>query len=317
MKKISTIHQEIYPTLEEMEAKRRKTLRQGQNIFFIVLGVVVLLAAIGFYQLQESGTFPAFVYFVGGGAIIIGAIIYAVKTSKLKDDFKNQVITKIIHAVDDSFYYQPNFKIHKDQFRASKLFRRYPDRYKGEDYVKGRLDKTDFEFSELHAEYESRDSDGDTTYHTIFKGLFMIADFHKNFQGHTVVVPDNTGEGWFGRVFKGAKRSGKELAKMENPEFEKLFDVYTTDQVEARYILSTSMLENIMDLKKRFKKNIYLAFLDSCVYIAIEWNKKFLEPNLKQSLLDEKTTHRYLDDIWECLEIIEELNLNTRIWTKE
>jgi len=314
MKDISTIYQSIYPTLEVMEVKRKKTLRQGQNILFIALAIIALAGLIGFTIFQSSGIFPILVFIIIGITIIACIIIYVHKRSKLIKSYKDEVITKIIHSVDDSFYYNREAKISEDQFKASQLFQR-PDRYNGEDGVTGKLNKTDFEFSEINAEYETRDEDG-SSYHTIFKGLFMIADFHKEFLGHTVVLPDRTGEGWFGRMVKSSKKQGKHVAKMENPAFEKEFDVYTTDQVEARYILSTSMLENIMNLKKRFNSTIHIAFLNSCVYIAISWDKKFLEPNLKKSLLDESTIHQYLDDIWLCLEIIEELNLNTRIWTK-
>lgn len=315
MKEISRIYQDIYPTLETIEQQRIKVLRQGQNIFFIALGIVGLMAVLGFVWLKRTDVFPLPILFLMGLTVLICAGIYMYKRNKVINAFKSEVIAKIIQSIDSSYYYHPEQYIDRSHFIASKLFRR-PDRYNGEDFISGRLDKTDFEMSEIHAEYESSDSDGDKSYHTIFKGLLMIADFHKDFHGHTVVVPDRTGEGWFGRIAKSSKRKGQELAKMENPEFEKEFDVYTTNQVEARYILSTSMLENIMLLQRRFNSKIHVAFLNSCVYIAIEWQKKFLEPNLKNSLLDESTIHKYLDDIWLCLEIIEELNLNTRIWSK-
>jgi LPXTG-motif cell wall-anchored protein len=315
MKDISAIYQSIYPTLEVMEAKRKKTLRQGQNILFIALAAIALTGLIGFTIMQNTGEFPIPIFIIIGVTIIASGGIYLYKRSKLIKAYKDEVIAEIIQSIDDSFQYNRKGRISEVEFKESQLFQR-PDRYNGEDYITGKLDKTDFKFSEIHAEYQTQDSEGDTSYGTIFKGLFMIADFHKAFLGHTVVLPDRTGEGWFGRMVKSSKKQGKQVAKMENPDFEKEFDVYTTDQVEARYILSMSMLENIMHLKKRFNSTIHIAFLNSCVYIAINWDKKFLEPNLKKSLLEESTIHQYLDDIWLCLEIIEELNLNTRIWTK-
>ncbi len=316
MKDISGIYKSIYPTLEIMEAQRLKTLRQGQNIFFIALAIIGLLGVVGFVSFQRIGEVPIVIIIISVATLIIGGGIYIYKREKLKVAYKESVITKVIQSIDDSFRYRHSNYISESQFKTSQLFRT-PDRYKGEDYVMGKLDKTDFEFSEINAEYKSSDSDGKSTYHTIFQGFFMIADFHKSFQGHTVVMPDNTGEGWFGRLVKGSTRKGMDLAKMENPIFEAAFDVYTTDQVEARYILSTSMLENILKLKSRFKSEVNIAFFNSCVYVAISWRKDdFLEPKLNKTLLEESTIHHFLDDIWLCLEIIEDLNLNTRIWTK-
>lgn len=315
MKEIPEIYKDIYPTLNTIEKQRIKVLSQRRNIFFIVLTLIILMAIYGFILSLELGEFPSTLLLLMGLTAAGGIGIYIHKVNKVTRAFKFEVITKIIESIDESYDYHPGKYINERRFNASKLFQR-PDRYSGEDFIAGRLDKTDFEMSEIHAEYKSKDVDGDTTYYTIFKGLLMIADFHKDFHGHTVVVPDETGEGWFGRIAKGSKRKGLELAKMENPYFEKAFDVYTTDQIEARYILSMSMLENIMRLKEQFDSQVHIAFLDSCIYIAIEWDEKFLEPSLNESLLNESKIHQYLDDILFCLEIIEELNLNTRIWSK-
>ena len=258
MKDISAIYQSIYPTLEVMEVKRKKTLRQGQNIFFIALAIVGLAGLIGLTIMQNTNQFPAMVFIIIGITIIASGGIYLYKRSKLIKAYKDEVITEIIQSIDDSFQYNRKGRISEVEFKESQLFQR-PDRYNGEDYITGKLDKTDFKFSELHAEYQTQDSDGNTSYGTIFKGLFMIADFHKDFLGHTVVLPDRTGEGWFGRMVKSSKKQGKQVAKMENPDFEKEFDVYTTDQVEARYILSTSMLENIRTDFYAQKKRLHAA----------------------------------------------------------
>ena len=216
------------------------------------------------------------------------------------------MIGSIITSIDPSFQYDPIQTIPFYKFRNSQLFDS-PDKYSGEDYITGRIGKTDFELAEILAEDKHTDSEGDTSYSTVFRGLFMIADFHKDFQGHTIVVPDNMGEGWFGRNFKSSWKSNMERAKMENTDFENEFDVYTTDQVEARYILSISMLENIFKLKQVFQNDVFIAFHASCIYIGIsQWRASFLEPNLKKSLLLESTIHAYFDEFWQVLDIIEE-----------
>ncbi|NJN77059.1 MAG: hypothetical protein HC803_00980 [Saprospiraceae bacterium] len=168
MKDISAIYQSIYPTLEIMEAKRRKTLRQGQNIFFVALAIVGLAGLIGFTMFQNTAQLPIPILVIIGITIIVCAIIYFYKRNKLKNAYKDEVITEIIHSIDDSFYYNRESKISEQEFKASQLFQ-HPDRYTGEDGIVGKLDKTDFEFSEINAEYRTQDSKGKTSYHTIFK----------------------------------------------------------------------------------------------------------------------------------------------------
>ena len=111
MKDISAIYQSIYPTLEVMEAKRKKTLRQGQNIFFIALAIVGLAGLIGFTVFQNSGELPIPIFVIIGITIIVCIIIYVYKRSKLIKAYKDEVISEIIHSIDDSFYYSREAKI--------------------------------------------------------------------------------------------------------------------------------------------------------------------------------------------------------------
>ena len=47
--------------------------------------------------------------------------------------------------------------------------------------------------------------------------------------------------------------------KLENPDFEKTFDVYSTDQIEARYLLSPSMMERLLALEMCIRDSIKAA----------------------------------------------------------
>ncbi len=74
-------------------------------------------------------------------------------------------------------------------FNRSLLFNK-PDKFSGNDFILGQLDKTTIQFSDIHAEKKYKDNKGRTRYSTIFQGLFIVADFHKNFYGQTVILPD-------------------------------------------------------------------------------------------------------------------------------
>ena len=187
----------------------------------------------------------------------------------------------------------------------------------------GSVGKTEVRFSEVHAEYktESRDSKGHrkTHWHTIFKGLFFIADFNKEFHGRTVVLPDTAEKlfGGFGKMLQKMNLSRDELVKLESPEFEKEFAVYGTDQVEARYILSTSLMERILNFKRKTRMPVSVAFVHSNVCLALETRKNMFEPRIFRTLLDFDLVSDYLEDLQLAVGIVEELNLNTRIWTKD
>ncbi len=319
MEALSEIKASLSTELEALEQNRLKAQGNIRVALFIAIGILGIAVAVGLFV--QSIELPGIAFIIA--ALIYGSVYY-LKFQKYKGEFKQKVLPVIIKSINPGLKYNPHDCISKSAFKASKIFQRRVDRYKGEDYFIGMVDKTHVEFSELHAEerHKSTDSKGrtKTTYVTIFKGLFMIADFHKHFHGHTIVLPDTAEKafgGWLGKKLQSWNVSRDDLVNMEDPEFEKEFVVYSDDQVEARYILSTSMMRRILELKHKFKCGIYLSFLDSKVYIAIYSNKNMLEPKLSQSLLNQGALKRFYDEINICLDIVEQLNLNTRIWSKQ
>ena len=104
---------------------------------------------------------------------------------------------------------------------------------------------------------------------------------------------------------------------MENIEFEKEFVVYASDQVEARYVLSTKLLQRILDFKNKTGNKIYVSFIDSNVFIAISLNKNLFEVSYFKSLLNRGVIDSFNSYLELCVGIVGDLDLNTRIWTKK
>ena len=184
------------------------------------------------------------------------------------------------------------------------------------DYVCGRIGATSIN-SPNCTEYKttSTDSKGrtQTHWHTIFKGLFFIADFNKHFNCEVVVLPD-TAERFFGRFgqklqalnfFRG------QLIKLEDPEFERFFVVYGSDQIQARYILSTSLMQRITRFAQKTGQTVYLSFGGSRVHVAIHTEKSFRAADLLHYV--DHLVREYYD--LQYVGIVDDLNLNTRIWT--
>jgi hypothetical protein len=76
-------------------------------------------------------------------------------------------------------------------------------------------------------------------------------------------------------------------------------------------------MNRIVDFRKKAGKNIYLSFVNSRIYLAIPYSKNLFEPRLYKTLLDFKPVQEYFENIQFALGIVEDLNLNTRIWSKQ
>lgn len=302
--------------LEGLERQRRKIV---QKVTYVIAGAVCV-AVIGFFFFAMQSfhaAFPAIIISLVL-CLIIGGVLYKILTRSYVAEFKSLVIERIVHFIDENLTYSPKSCIPKSTFMLSKIFTTRPNRYKGDDFVSGNVGATRIEFSELHAEYESG-SGKNRHCHTVFRGLFFIGDFNKHFTGQTVVLPD-TAEKLFGRLgrkLQSLNISRDQLINLEDPEFERHFVVYGSDQVEARYILSTSLMARITDFKKKTGRKIHLSFIGSMVFVAASYTRSLFEPRLFRTLLDFGPIRQYFEDLQLAIGIVDDLNLNTRIWSKE
>ena len=305
---------ELSADLQQLDRKRKQVMRN----MFIAIGVIALLGLIAFGAIASSGGPPQILFFFLIGGVVLTVIVFYFIGKGYKAEFKQRIIGKIVRFVEPGLSYHPQETINEHTFKSSKLFTHRIDRYKGEDLVQGTVGKTHITFSELHAEYKSG-SGKNTSWHTIFKGLFFIADFNKDFHSQTLVLPDSAEKlfGSFGNMLQSWNIGRPDLVKLEDPEFEREFVVYGNDQVESRYILSTSLMQRILDFKRKTGSKIYLSFTGSNVFVAVPMNKNMFEPKYLSNIADFGPVFDYYRDLMFAAGIVDDLNLNTRIWSKE
>jgi hypothetical protein len=309
---------DLLKELRRLEAVRKAVLRKVMILGGVAAGVVGAAAWLSLAQGAGVGPIAVTAFLaVGAGRLVYGFII-----GDYVRQFKAGVIGRIVTYIDPSLQYWPKSAVDQGQFVTRCIFNRIPDRLRGDDHVKGRIGYTSIEFSELHAEYKTESYSGRggrrRRWHTIFKGLFFIADFNKAFEGVTVVLPD-TAEKLFGSAgafFQSLNKSRGELVKLEDPEFERAFVVYGTDQIESRYILSTSLMKRILGFRKKTGRQIYLSFVGSQVFVAVSYRKGLFEPRVFSPITEFACAEQYYDDLELAVGIVDDLNLNIRIWSK-
>lgn len=309
---------ELIAALQPLEELRKAVVKK----LTVGIGTLAFAAVLIAFLLFANSGDPAILLFPAIGAVVLGALLVKWMSSGYVKAFKNQVVGPIVKYIGPELAYLPESGISESRFRASGIFHHRIDRYRCEDMVQGTVGSTRIEFSELHAEYktESRDSKGcrRTQWHTIFKGLFFIADFNKNFNSRTFVLPDTAEKlfGRFGQTLQGIGKSHGALVKLEDPVFEKEFAVYSNDQVEARYILSPALMRRMLEFKTKTGGPVHFSFIGGEVNIAISSSKNRFEPKLFSTVLDIAIAREFVEDLQLTLGIVDDLNLNTRIWTK-
>jgi len=311
---------ELAAIFAELDQLRRSVFQRLLLSVGISLVVVVVVAVLSVGCLAV----PAL--------IIAGGVVWWLNHKPLaayQAQFKERVVGRLVGFLDPTWRYDPHQGIGEAEFRGSRIWDTQIDRYACEDLIVGAVGATAFRCSEVHAEYKTRrtDSEGnDTTeWHTIMRGVFFIGDFNKAFSGQTFVKPDVAQGmlGGIGQALQGLTASlshhGAELVKLEDPEFERLFVVYGTDQIEARYILSTSLMRRLIEFRQAVGKDVWLSFVDSRMVLAISQSRDLFEPPpvWRSAPMDLEDARAYLRDVALARSVIEELNLNLRIWLKQ
>lgn len=205
------------------------------------------------------------------------------------------------------FTYKADGKIRMGEMKPSKIVPHHHN-YKSEDYFTGNYKGIDIQFCEMKLTKQVRSGKRTRTV-TVFKGLsILLKPNNKKFYGHTILDKD------MGRkISKWFKEKGTKLkqADLVDPEFEKVFDVYTDDQVEARYLIDPNMMEDIKSLYHEYNgEKMAAAFYEEGMLIMIASKHNYFEPadihiraTSPQSILSMKK------EIEKILSIVDKLSL--------
>ena len=119
----------------------------------------------------------------------------------------------------------------------------------------------------------------------------------------------------FGKIFenKKAKESLNSII-LEDPEFNKKYNVYSSNQIEGRYLVTTSFMERFKTLHTAFGSNkAKCAFFDDKVMFAISTNKNLFEiGDLFHPLTDMKHINDFMKEISAIYEIIDYFKLTEK-----
>ncbi|WP_456480468.1 DUF3137 domain-containing protein, partial [Nautilia sp.] len=95
--------------------------------------------------------------------------------------------------------------------------------------------------------------------------------------------------------------------------FEREFKVYSDDQILARYVLSTSLMEKILKFKRSINKPLYFSFKHNMMFVAVSSNDNFEAPVFK-SVTDYDYVEKMISSFYFIATLVETLSLERRIW---
>ena len=287
---------ELFKKIEKLEQKRKELFSSYTK--FMTIAVVSILTVILLSILTD---FP-FLFVVG----LIPAFIFFSKAQALSKQFKNTIKDELVHIVlEDKFdevFYDRHQSISESIINETGLVKR-PDRFSGEDYIRGKYKGVSFEVSDvtLRERREHVDSKGNrtVTYPVYFKGRWYKYKFPKNFIGSLKICESYPRE-----------RRGLEKVETESIAFNKKFRLFASEKQYAFYHLTPIMMEKLLELEKLHRGHIYFYYNKDELHIGVNDSQDYLEIPFNKTI-DEKAMNAFEGDVDLIPAIINELKLTS------
>lgn len=318
-------HAYLVPTVADIEAARQKAVasfvwRAGMAL--VLNGILIGLMLIASPQAlpfgltnnwpatvsSSSGESPFFFWQVALVAIIAFGLFACWPLWRFKDKTKSTLMAKIVLAFP-GFEYAPQQKFEAVWLRQSGLFGDY-DYDNGGDFIGGVYKNVRISTASVHLVKERRTQKNDRREETVFHGVVYHFDFPRRFHGVTRVRRDG---GWLGNRL-GGLFNGLQRVTLEDPQFEKLFEVYSTDQIEARYLLTTGFMQLLLNVAARHKNRLEASFFDGSLLIKVAGHGARLTLTNPLRKIDwQAEVTRFIEEFQAALALVDELKLNQRI----
>ncbi len=184
------------------------------------------------------------------------------------------------------------------------------DRVSYDDHLRGRYHGLALDILELKLEKSSRDSKGRTKYNTVFDGLLVEVDAHKPFKGMTRICQDK------GAFFNALSRlgNGLERVRLEDPRFEDAFEVYGSDQVESRYLLTTATMERFAAIARLYNSKLEACFYQGKLLIKLPTPHNYFQvgTNIYEPINFKADIEQLFAELQEFFDLIDTLKLTDK-----
>jgi hypothetical protein len=254
---------QLQPVLAELEATRRVVARQikqrvlwqvplgaaigaGTGVVFDQLSVIKHVMILGDVAVGFGALYASF--FVLGLCVLFGGVFgYLWAARDLRENYRSlykKRVLPLLAARYGAITYRratpPNMK----PLREERIFPEY-HRVIAEDELAGvirgcALRIVEFKLTVRRGKHRRE--------HTIFDGLAVEIRLARNLAGTTAVLADG---GAFGNFRNWLAESGRQRVRLEDPRFERVYQVWGSDQVAARALLTPAFMERLLALGDR------------------------------------------------------------------
>jgi hypothetical protein len=302
--------QNIRRQLDGLEQERRTAIKRRNIRLLIGVPIMSVLSVMAVENIEEESFWLEF----AGFALLVGWLAlfgYAAGPRR-----KIRVKAKSIMIACLSEFFQLDYRAHTNSVDLSlyQTLNLIPEhgRAAARESFSGKRGEVEMFMAEAKA-YAPRRKGGRGQRGTVFNGAVLRFTYRKPIRSQTVALSDR---GMIANLVGQALGEKKRL-RLENKEFEDIFDVFSEDEVEARYLLTPLFMERMVHLANLVGKqsNIRFGFGENSLLVAMNGWDLFEASALSHAVNDPLQVQTFINEIGLVLDIVDtlKLTLETRI----
>jgi len=299
--------------IKSVWAKTNEELKK-RNKMAIYISIVVLLIANFFIIRYAYNFFPAFKLPLLAGnqepitsssdifnlcigclfVITINIIIFAIihscvfigATKNYSEQYKGIIIKQLLDNFFSEVDYKPNEKMPVMTYKECNY--ESFDEYHSEDFMEGIINNLPIQMAEVHTieVYYEKDSEGQEERHerTLFEGLFAKIRLDKDTYNTLKIFAKNN-------MFL------KNRLDMDSQEFEKYFDVSSTNKITGMKVLTHSVMETLLKYKESFGKYFDINIINDNLYIRYSTSNAFESKFTSKEIVDKTFLYNHYNAV--------------------
>ncbi len=262
-KNFDDFYASIEPELKKLENERLKKVKAFKPL--CIIGNALIVIALLYFIILNSGNpnikspeaWPLVALFI---CLVYTGILYGIYFGNFALDIKKRFLPSILKIFGD-FQSSDTEKITVDEMKQYPVFNRTTE-IENDDIIKGTYNGLKILLQESKLKHISHYKNQKSQYY-IFTGLIVKTEFPKKNTGTTLIFPTVWVASSTANVSSGSELDERyKKVQLEDVEFAKMYNVFSTDQVEARYILTTGFMERLKNIKNLYTNKFFEMFPD-------------------------------------------------------
>lgn len=251
--------EEIYKEIIENDAKKFINRRKIINIIIIIAYIILFIVLI---KLGRDGNINYDFILKGIIAFLVLVLTTSLLSSKYTKDYKKIIISKFLKQINESFDIYPDKGIDEADYQKSGF--KEGNKIESKDMIIGKLEnELLIQMTDIKIKNQEECEDKIET-ETLFEGLFVRVDFKKSIKKPIMLLANQ-------------KKFRNLSAKIDNPEFEKYYDIVTENNLQAYQLYTADIIEKILEFIEKTKLYPEIIIKERYLYIRIA-SQNLFEP---------------------------------------